>query len=64
MILPRPVSATFFFSSSTLQVLFGLITNVACLFVKSILTESGSTHGRERRASATACVQLIGQDMP
>jgi hypothetical protein len=41
-----------------------LTVNVASLWSKSILTESVSTHGRERSASATALVQPDGQVMP
>ena len=62
--LPRPVSATFFFNSSTLQLLFGLIVNVASFLSKSILTELDSTHRRDCRASATALVQPTRQVMP
>ena len=62
--LPRPLSATFFFRSSTLHMVFGLIAKLACFFGKLIWTESDSTHGRDRRALATAAVQPTGQDIP
>ena len=62
--LPRLVSATFFFRSSRLQVLSFFTVNAASFLAKLMLTESDSTHGRERSASATALVQALGQVMP
>jgi hypothetical protein len=41
-----------------------LIAKLACFFGKLIWTESDSTHGRDRRALATAAVQPTGQDIP